>query len=235
MKKAVFLLAAVILFGNINSVKSQEEDTEYRTLFKQNGKTSVSGFGGLIMEFSSVDNQFAYSMGGQGAALFNQSFFIGLYGQGLVNLPKYTFSEIPISTSYEDKSIMFFHGGFYTGFVFTPNNPFHFGVSSKFGWGGITLFDDIYGHSSYPPGGYYPYPEYAVDMVFVITPQVEAEMNITNWFKVNLGFGYRFVTGVDATYEAYDGNGGINDVPFFDSDAFNNMTFVLGLNFGWFK
>lgn len=234
MKKALVLITVLFTYGITNFSFAQDDDSEYKTLFKKNGRTSVSGFGGLIMEFSGVDNQFAYSMGGQGAVLFNQSFFIGFYGQGLVNLPKYSFPE-PHGGSNEDMSTMFFHGGFYTGFVFTPNKPFHLGISSKFGWGGISLYNNYYNYNYYPPGGYYPYNDYGVDMVFVITPQVEAEMNITNWFKLTMGLGYRFVTGVDATFESFDISGNVIDVAFFESNDFNNLTFALGFNFGWFK
>lgn len=236
MKKLSFLFVSVFILGISISSMAQDNDDGYQTLFKQDGKTSVSGFGGLIMEFSGIDGQFAFSMGGQGAALFNQSFFIGLYGQGVVNMPNYTYPKQPLNNNL-DKSIMFYHGGFYTGFVFYPNKPLHFGVSSKFGWGGITLFDKYYDDNYYfAPGGYYPYQDYQIDMVFVVTPQIEAEMNITNWFKFNMGLGYRWVSGVDGTYESFDSStGAITDQPYFDSNAFNNMTFSLGLYFGWFK
>lgn len=236
MKNLSFLFLVVFVLGISFTSSAQENDDGFQTLFKQNGKTSVSGFGGLIMEFSNVDEQFAFSMGAQGAALFNQSFFIGLYGQGVVNMPNYTYPQPPLEIEL-DQSILFFHGGFYTGFVFYPNKPIHFGLSSKFGWGGISLYDNYYDNNYYyPPRGYYPYQEYHVDMVFVVTPQIEAEFNITNWFKFNMGLGYRFVSGVDGTYDSFDSSTGITtEVPYFDSNDFDNMTFSLGFYFGWFK
>ena len=34
------------------------------------------------------------------------------------------------------------------------------------------------------------------DQVFVVDPTLNAELNITNYMKITLGAGYRFVTGV---------------------------------------
>jgi len=225
MRKIGFLF--FILLGISLSSFSQESNDTFNTLFKNNGKTSVSGFGGLIMEFSSMDDQFTYSMGGVGAVLFNQSFFFGGYGIGSVNFPTYTIDQPNINSV--DKSILLGHGGFYTGFIFSPNKPVHIGVSSKFGWGAVTLMDEIYRNNNYYP---YPNENYIVDQVFVITPQLEAEFNIASWFKVNMGLGYRIVTGVEATYIPY---GTTEAIPYFDSNAFNSATFQLGLYFGWFK
>lgn len=235
MKNLSLLFLAVFILGMNFSGIAQDDDDGFQTLFEQNGKTSVSGFGGLIMEFSDIDGQFAFSMGGQGAAIFNQSFFIGFYGQGVVNMPSYTYPQPPLGNDL-GQSILFYHGGFYTGFVFYPNKPIHFGLSSKFGWGGISLYDNYYNNSYYPPGGSYPYQDYQIDMVFVVTPQLEAELNITNWFKINMGLGYRWVTGVDATYDSFNSSTGvIKEESYFNSNAFDNMTFSLGFYFGWFK
>ncbi len=224
MKNKSFLL--FILLGISITSFSQEENDTYNTLFKNNGKTSVSGFGGLMMEFSGMDNQFAFSMGGGGAVLFNQSFFFGGYGLGTVNFPNYTYPQPTLND--DNKSILFGHGGFYTGFIFSPNKPVHIGISSKFGWGAITIMDDIYKNYNYP----YPYDDYIMDFIFVITPQVEAEFNIAKWFKVNMGLGYRITTGVDETYIPFNST---EEVPYFDSNAFNSATFQIGLYFGWFK
>jgi hypothetical protein len=236
MKKNV--LVFFMLLGSVTLVFGQDKEDknpqEYSTLFKQDAKTRVSGFGGLTMEFSGVNKSFGYSMGGVGAVLFNQSFFFGGYGMGLVNVPKYVYPEPKFQN--ENENIIFGHGGFYLGYIFRPNKPFHFGVSSKIGWGMIQLFEKDYNYNGgapiYPPY----YDEYMYDNVFVITPQVEGELNIANWFKFNFGLGYRITTGIDATYEAYNSNGlPIGQTPYFDSNAFDSVTFSLGLYFGWFK
>lgn len=221
------------------NLNAQENDEEYRTLFAANKDTKVSGFGGLITEFSAVNNEFAFSMGGEGAVLFNQSLYFGGYGIGMVNFPTYELTEHNslyrrgnVTTS---KNIIFGHGGLMVGFIFRPNKPLHFGVSSKFGWGAITLIDEFYKTNYFPQTGYH---ENMVDPVFVFTPQLELEMNFTSWFKLNLGVGYRVVTGVDATYVYYNTEGPIDVLEerrYFESDAFNSMAFSIGFLFGGFK
>ena len=43
--------------------------------------------------------------------------------------------------------------------------------------------------------------------VFVATPQVDLEMNITEWFKVRLSGSYQFVGDGKATYEVFEEGG----------------------------
>lgn len=237
MIKRLLFLSVIII--SVSSVKAQNESSdEFKTLFSNNGKTSVSGFGGLITEFSSIDNNFAFSMGGEGAVLFNQSFFFGGYGMGTTNFPTYELTEYNWLLDQNltvKKNIIFGHGGFYTGFVFMPNKPIHFGVSSKFGWGAISLIDEFYNSNHYPRN---EINETMVDPIFVITPQAEIEMNFTSWFKINFGIGYRIVTGVDATYFYVTTDSGANalvEKTYFESDAFNSATFSIGFVFGGFK
>jgi len=39
--------------------------------------------------------------------------------------------------------------------------------------------------------------EFTNDKIFLISPRIELEINITSWLKTNIGFGYNFVTGID--------------------------------------
>ena len=52
MKKVIFIIA--ISMGLTGSIIAQDQDTQFKTLFKQDGKTTVSGFGGLMMEFTGI-------------------------------------------------------------------------------------------------------------------------------------------------------------------------------------
>ena len=232
MKNILSILFIGLL--SLSVVKAQDDsEEEFKTLFSSNGESSVSGFGGIVLDFSSVNGDFGYSMGAEGAALFNKSVFIGLYGQALVNFPSYQLNSYSIvldENVVKNKSLVFYHGGFYTGFVFKPNNPIHFGISSKFGWGGVSLLDDFDNYYNNPN---YKYPD--IDLVFVLTPELEVEMNITNWFKFNMGIGYRFVSGLDETYTVKSDNGIITEVPYFESDEMNSLTFSMGFLFGWYK
>ena len=62
-----------------------------------------------------------------------------------------------------------------------------------------------------------------IDHVFVITPQLDLNMNLLKWMRLNVGVGYRIVTGVDHTYKTQQ-DGIIVEKPYFDSNAFNSIT-----------
>jgi len=76
--KRVFAAAMITL--TFLGLKAQ--DSEIQTLFS--GSTRISGFGGPLMSFTTVNGQFAHMMGGGGGVLLGD-FFIGGYGEGLTN------------------------------------------------------------------------------------------------------------------------------------------------------
>ena len=91
MKKLTFI-SILILTGLL--AKAQEDyypdqnRDEFRTIFQRNdGRTTVSGFGGPLMTFGSIDGQFAHMMGGGGGVILND-FFFGGFGLGMTtNIP----------------------------------------------------------------------------------------------------------------------------------------------------
>ncbi len=136
----------------------------------------ISGFGGPIMIFSSVGDNFAHMMGGGGGIMLN-NFFFGGYGLGLT-------TSIPYKTQSEH-DLEFGHGGFWFGYILGSSRPVHLSVSALAGWGDIIEKDpDIIGLdniSSQP--------------VFVITPVAELELNFSHFFKVGAGTSISFVNG----------------------------------------
>ncbi len=168
-----------------------------------NGVESVSGFGGMMLQFSSIDDDAAVFTGGGGAVLFNRQFFFGGYGLGLS-------SDISIDVDGADYDLDYGHGGFYLGYIFAPEKLAHMAFSTKLGWGQANL-----NNRSVFVG-----PNYT-DNTFSITPMLEGELNVTNWFKINAGVGYQYTVGVD------------DDL--FDSNAFNSPAVGLSFLFGWFN
>lgn len=183
---------------------SQAQD-DYEHLLKDR-RIRFSVFGGPIFELSSVHNNFGFSTGGGGGIILNQTLMIGGYGMRLA--PVIGTDVILNDVNYDNLEIAFGHGGLWIGYIHNYRKLIHFGASTKLGWGNITLNDHRLAN---------PY----VDNVMVITPQVEAEMNISNWFKINLGVGYRFVSG-------------INDSVLTEGN-FNSPQLTVGFIVGWFK
>lgn len=209
---------------------AQEED-EPRYIFDNKGEYKFSGFGGPFVTFSSVDNAFAVLNGGGAALLINQTFYIGAYGEGLSTAH---FRSLDIYSPGQDKNInydhyriSFGHGGFWLGYIHNYKKPVHWGASAKIGWGSASLIDDYYYEN------YDEYNNFVTDNAFVMCPQLEVEVNLFKWMKVNGAVGYRVVTGLNETY-AYKNGDNIEYVNYFNNNEFAAPYGVVTFMFGWF-
>ncbi len=120
----------------------------------------------------------------------------------------------------------FGHGGLWLGYIHNPHKALHWSISTKVGFGSISLSEDTFDHENWN--------DFEYDNVFVLNPQVEVEMNLTQWFKVNLGIGYQLVTGVNKEYELQEGNE-IVLKKFFDQKDFSKPIGHITFCFGWFN
>jgi hypothetical protein len=230
MKNTKFYLLTAIFFMAILS-SSAQDDNEPRYLIGDNmGKVHVSGFGAYTIGFSEVNDNLAVYNGGSGAVLLNQTFYFGGYGTGLSTAHRR--NDIAIKTGgnvveyYSNLRTGFGHGGFLLGYIHQSHKPVHFGVSTKLGWGAVSLTED-YTDNSFNDYGYY---NIVSDNVFVVNPQLEVELNMLRWFKINASAGYQFVTGIDQTYINADGQ----RTQYFGKNDFNKPVFNLSFVFGGF-
>ena len=196
MKKAIllgsFLTISLTLF-------SQEK--EYQTIF-DNQDLRISGMGGPFMQFTVVAGEFGHMMGGGGAVMLND-FFFGGYGLGLTNaIPDYM---NPITND----RLSLGHGGFWLGYSLFGERPIHVSISSLIGWG-------EFGIMQY--GEYYPYIR---DKIFVITPTLEVELNLTRYFRIGAGASYNIYTMVD-------------QMPGYKNSDLSAPGGFLSFKFGWF-
>jgi hypothetical protein len=212
-----------------NSAGAQDKPVRY--LFQSDDEIIVSGFGGPLVGFSTVLNEFAVTTAGGGAALFNQTFFIGGYGEGLAT--EHFLRELsiynPLSETnhyYDKMQVTFGHGGLWLGYIHNHFRLVHFGASAKAGVGGIGL--------TYPGFGMDRRNMLDTDVVFVFTPQIEMEVNLFPWMKMNFGVGYRLVTRINNTYDFRQPNGEIVQCDYFESGDFNSPAFTIGILFGGF-
>lgn len=221
--KKILLTLAITLSAFL--LKAQDDKpTQY--LFANNGKTTINGFGAPIIEFSSVRGNMAVITGGGGAVLFNQTFYIGAYGMGLAT--QHNVEGLKIKQlngeiiNYPTMRTSFGQGGFWLGYIHHRKEALHWGISTKIGWGTIGMVDADFDEESHTKVG--------LDQVFVITPQIEIEMNMNRWFKVNIGAGYRYVSGVDKTYLNSNGE----EIAFYKSSDFNSPQLSISFLFGGF-
>ena len=195
MKTASILLGAFLLLST--SGFAQE------TLFGRQHGTRVSGFGAPIVEISEINGQVGTSVG-IGGGLMLDNFFIGIYGLGsLHGLAPNIDQDQPID-------VFLTHGGIWTGFDIAPNQAVHITTQLRTGWG-VALFNIEEDLSDYELD----------DQVWVVTPEIGVEINMTHFFKIALTGGYRWVHDIDA--------------PGYSSEDFASPVGSIALKFGSFR
>ncbi len=168
-----------LLFCIVTQSNLQAQEKQY--ILDGSKKLQVSGFISIIEEFSSYDSQVALSSGGSFGILFNQNFYFGGYGLGMVN-PGINLRN----DDFDSFSSDFGHGGLLVGGVFNTEKAIHFDVNTKIGFGGYRYNGDLNNFEDY-------------DAVFVINPEAAVEANIAKFLKAKVGVGYRYVTGFNDT------------------------------------
>lgn len=232
MKKYILIAFSLIMTISAGNLLAQDQEMKY--LFQGKDKdVSISGFAGIFNEFSGFDGDFAFSMGGGAALLIDQRFYIGGYGLGLTtrhlkSYDRYNYDGTELD-NLVDVYTRFGHGGFWLGYIHNPKKAINFGGNLKLGWGSYSLTDKKY------PGEDYKWENYAIDNVFVITPQADLNMNLLKWMRLSVGVGYRIVTGVDKTYYTMDENNNLVEKPYMEKNALNSVTGNITLAFGWFN
>ena len=170
-------LASVLLVLLAQPAWAQEEDEgepdekpRQETLIK--GGIDSGGFGALVFRFSGVNDQFAVFTGARGGWIINHQFIIGLGGYGLS-------SQICVDEDgrCRTREIEFGYGGLEFEYIGSWDRVIHYSLQLLVGGGGVTRFN------------------FSSDPVFVLEPVANMEVNITKWFRINAGGGYRFVSG----------------------------------------
>lgn len=152
----------------LGSAYSQDKT---QTLFGD--EMSYGGFGGPLVVFSQINGTVVGDVGGGGGFSIN-SFFIGGYGLGN--------DGAQVDHMGQSYDIHFRHGGFWLGYALHQHKMIHLYTSLRIGWGEseLKLNDEkAYG-----------------DNMFVLSPELGVELNITNWFKLDITGGYRSVHGI---------------------------------------
>lgn len=187
------LLLLLTIIATSITLKAQQQ-----TLF--GSVNHISGWGGPVIEVSTINGETVADVGG-GGALILDNFFFGGYGLG---------TDAPnLMIGQEAFDIDFDHGGLWLGYTATPNKLIHIYSSLRFGWGDVTLRDGD-GDKRFS------------DNVIVASPEIGIEVNVTSWFRLAMTGGYRFVDGVSTLPEAAN----LNNDSF--TSPFGMLTFRFG-------
>jgi hypothetical protein len=186
------LLAPPLLAQETDEKEPQEEPQEQPqekpqedTLIK--GGIDSGGFGALVFRFGEVADQFATLQGVRGGWIINHQFVIGagLYGvsNGIC---------LDDDRDCRFREIDFGYVGFEFGYIGLWNRVAHYTLQLLIGGGGVSYLNSAsegdLAHQWGDPGTDF----------FVAEPVANLELNVTKWWRINVGAGYRIVAGLDA-------------------------------------
>jgi hypothetical protein len=176
----IFMVAQISSISNlgiINTVRLIPKEKQDETLIT--GKTRIGAFGGPIIKFTELNNQFGVLVGGRGGLIINRSLVIGGGGYGLVNDIEINDFQPPARHILE-----FGYGGIILEYINRSAKLIHLDIHSLIG-GGCLCYQQAF------------YPDWQDDLFFVVEPGLDMIFNITEHFRIGLGGSYRFVNGID--------------------------------------
>ncbi|MEA2107667.1 MAG: hypothetical protein U9P82_13305 [Bacteroidota bacterium] len=179
-----------------------QENNDIETLFTKPEK--IRGYLGPFINVTTIDGETAYMQGFNAAAILNDKVIFGFYNQ---NLENNIFSN---NDEYIGDILDFEHRGLLLGYIFRPKKAIHFSASLQTGRGNIDIYDE-------------PFDTWIEDKnVFILTPGIEAEFNITKFFRIGIGANYQFAMDVDQ----------FNN---YNNEDFSAPGGFVSFKFGWFK
>ncbi len=139
------------------------------------GTTESGGMGAPVIKFTEVSNEFSLLIGGRGGWIIDHTFLIGGGGYGLV-------TDVDIDGVPPRRDLEFGYGGLELEYINSSNSLVHFTLWGLVGGGGLTTRSFGFFES---------------EAVFVLEGGANLILNVTPYFRMGFGGGYRWVTDVD--------------------------------------
>lgn len=145
------------------------------------------GYGGPTVQFTSLGGEFGVLVGGGGGVIIDHMIALGGAGYGLAN--NVAVENAPIATPYLNLG----YGGAYLQYINRSGDLIHFTAGVLIGGGGAGY------RGGFDNDAYEIWNDRDTlnDAFFVVEPDIEAELNVTRNFRIGVGGGYRFVSGVE--------------------------------------
>lgn len=223
------ILALAIFCAFLVPTMLAQDTSETKYLLKGSGATKINAFAGPTLTFSTAYKTFRLFLGGEAGITINRILLIGGYGEWYMGDYQESVREM-IGSDNElldnfKVQLKFNHAGFKFGYLYKSQNPIHFGITSRFGWGKLR----------WEPVEDVETPIELTDNVFVITPRLEVGLNMAPWVKMFVAGGYRFVTGINETYESRRPSSSyIRERGLFSTTALDSYVIDVGFYFGNF-
>jgi hypothetical protein len=159
------------------------------TLFGRRGPLDHGGYGSLLLRSGALNGDPALFIGARGGWLLGHQLLIGFAGMGqtlTVDAPSEAALDNPHAQNLE-----FGYGGLWFAYHVMPELIVHPVASVFIGAGGLT-FSDRHFHDDEANQ-----TDYTANGVFVVEPEVDLELNVADFMRLQLTLSYRQVVGVD--------------------------------------
>lgn len=189
-------LLIILGLGMAVAVMGQEEK-EFRTLFGND--MSSGGYGAPEMKLSDVNGKSSLLMGGRGGWIIGHSFVLGGGGYGLVTNNRFIYDEVlnGVDTTREYRIDMGY-GGLLLEYIAMPQRAVHLTFPVLIGAGGVSLSHKLFDENDaeyVDDWSNWEYEESAA--FFVVEPGIGIELNMTKFFRLELGASYRYINGTN--------------------------------------
>jgi hypothetical protein len=142
------------------------------------GRVEHGGFGGPGFKLTQITGETGILTGGSGGWIIDHVVFLGGGGYSLIN--EIRFGE---SLSGEDQFLRFDYGGLELGFILGSDRLIHLTAHTLLGTGAVGYrYHDLN----------YEDPETASDLIYVLEPTVNVELNVMKFFRIGAGASYRY-------------------------------------------
>lgn len=194
----LFLLILLFMMLNVSQTFAQDNisadsaismsESSDTTITLLGGTITNSGYGGVVLKFSSFNDQFAFMTGGRGAITINNRYTIGGGGYGIANL-----IDLPGSSQDTSRYFKMGYGGIELGCIFLPGKKVRIGGSLLIAAGAAfwqnkpksnreKLFDDDF--NIFP----------------VLEPSLYSEIALNRFMWLHGGISYRYVHHAHLNY-----------------------------------
>ncbi len=189
--RSIALVACCCLF--VLAAHAQDPET-----LLQDGELDHGGFGGPVIKAGQVNGATGMFVGGRGGWIVGHRFILGGGGYGLVNS-----IDALVPNAAGDRRLTFGYGGLEIEYINRWDRLMHWSAMVLIGAGGVG-----YRRSDAMGGG----DVGNADDVFVVEPAVQANLNVTKFFRISAGVSYRYVTGVTTPATTNEKLSGANGV-----------------------
>lgn len=162
------ILAAIVSCLVLQAPADLEAQTA-RTMVR--GEASHGGFGAIVFKGSGVNDQFAGFFGARGAWLIDHVFALGVGGYMMGG-------GVDVQRPVGQRSLDMWYGGAEIEFISGWSQVYHITFLTLVGGGQLEL-------------------EGESDGIWAVEPELNLEVNVASYFRLNFGGGYRFIWDVD--------------------------------------